>query len=160
MFETDATQSAEEGDSSRELFDSYMALDAMLHSLSSMLAAETKVAPSDLVAYNHIRLYGPLSAKEVAHRVQMSSGATTALIDRLVKRGYVKRVPHASDRRSVMVQALTRETLSVPKLDVFLDRLRARISRLEPAERNVIITFFDELTEDVIEALNEDSTSP
>ena len=157
MPETDATQSAEmEADSSREVFDSYMALDAMLHSLSSMLAAETKVAPSDLVAYNHIRLYGPLSAKEVAHRVQMSSGATTALIDRLVKRGYVKRIPHASDRRSVMVQALTRETLSVPKLDVFLERLKARISRLELSERKAITTFFDELAEDVIETLKEE----
>ena len=157
MPETDATQSAEtEADSSREVFDSFIALNAMLHSLSSMLAAETKLAPSDLAAYDHIRLYGPLSAKEVAHRVQMGSGATTALIDRLTKHGYVKRVPHASDRRSVMVQALTSDTLSVPKLDAFLDRLRARISRLDESERKAFVTFFDELTEDGMETLKEE----
>lgn len=156
MVETEITESSKtRRDSNRELFDSFNALNAVLLSLSSMLSAETKIALSDLTAYNHIRLYGPLSAKEVAHRVQMGSGATTALIDRLVKNGYVKRVPHSSDRRSVMVQALTREALSVPRLDAFLARLNARISSLEPSEQRAVITFFDALTEDVMKTLEE-----
>ncbi|WP_420593778.1 MarR family winged helix-turn-helix transcriptional regulator [Deinococcus sp.] len=125
----------------------------MLHSLSSMLSARTRVALSDLVAYEHIRLYGPLSAKEVSRRVQMGSGATTALIDRLERRGYVRRTPHATDRRSVMVETLTRQTLSIPKLDAFLERLNARISALEPSEQQLISAFFKDITEDGLETL-------
>ena len=140
-------------DSDKELIESFIALNAMLHSLSSMLSASTKVTLSDLVAYEHIRLYGPLSAKDVAQRVQMGSGATTALIDRLEQRGYVKRAAHPTDRRSVMVQALTTEPLSVAKLDAFLERLVARIARLEPPQQQLISAFFKDITEDGLETL-------
>lgn len=120
-----------------------------------MLSAETKLALSDLVANEHIRLYGPLSAKEVAHRVQMGSGATTALIDRLVKRGFVKRVPHPSDRRSVMVQSLAGESTDTPKLAAFLGLLSARIDGLGPADRKVISAFLSDVSQDVMETLKE-----
>lgn len=120
-----------------------------------MLSAETRLALSDLIANEHVRLYGPLSAKEVAHRVQMGSGATTALIDRLVKRGFVERVPHPSDRRSILIRSLAGETTDTPKLHAFLGRLAARIEAVHPSDRAVISAFLDGVGEDVMATLQD-----
>lgn len=135
------------------LFDSFIALNAALHSLSSMLSNETKLALSDLVANEHIRLYGPLSAKEVAHRVQMGSGPTTVLIDRLVKRGFVERVPHPTDRRSVLVKSLAGESTDTPKLGAFLGLVTAEVDALTPSEQRVIAGFLDKITGAVMDTL-------
>lgn len=126
----------------------------MLHSLSGMLAAETKLAMSDLVANEHIRINGSLTAKEVAHRVQMGSGATTALIDRLERQGYVRRVPHPSDRRSIIVQSLAGETTSSPRLFRFLATLQSRIDALDPALQAPFAAFMHQVSVDIMDELN------
>ncbi|MCQ8782849.1 MarR family winged helix-turn-helix transcriptional regulator [Mangrovibrevibacter kandeliae] len=43
------------------------------------------------------------SAKEIAEYVDLSTGATTALIDRLEREGFVERRPNPNDRRGVSV---------------------------------------------------------
>lgn len=125
----------------------------MLHSLSSLLSAETKLALSDLVANEHIRIHGSLTAKEVAHRVQMGSGATTALIDRLERKGYVRRTPHPTDRRSVVIESLAGETTSTPKLLEFLNRLQKRIEELDPALRPGMTEFMKNVSDDIMDVL-------
>lgn len=46
------------------------------------------------------------SPKEIIEHLGLTSGAATALIDRLEKVGYVRRVPNPKDRRSVLIQLL------------------------------------------------------
>ena len=130
-------------------------MNAALHTLSSMIASETKIALSDLVACEHLRLDGPLTAKEVARRVQMGSGATTALLDRLEQRGLVERKPHPHDRRSVMVHYVNQVEANEMQLARFIALLDERLGRLEPAERAVIGTFLKGVTDDIGEALGE-----
>ena len=43
----------------------------------------------------------PVSAKALAGVLGISTGSTTALIDRLEKRGLLKRTPHPTDRRGI-----------------------------------------------------------
>lgn len=140
--------------SEKEVFDTLITLNAMLHSLSGMLAAETGLVMSDLVANEHIRLNGALTPKEIAHWVQMGSGATTALIDRLERRGYVRRVPHPTDRRSVVVESLAGTTTDSPRLFRFLQALEQRIAALDPAERPAIAAFLRGVAEDVVAELD------
>ena len=47
---------------------------------------------------------GPLSASRLAEATGLSSAATTAMIDRLERKGFVRRVAHDTDRRQVLVE--------------------------------------------------------
>jgi DNA-binding MarR family transcriptional regulator len=143
----------QQSNSIREISDAFFLMNAMLHSLSSMLSAETKLELSDLVANEHIRLHGPLTAKEVAHSVQMGSGATTALIDRLEKKGHVKRSPHPTDRRSIVIESLAGTSPNVPKLTEFVKRLDERLENLDPAIRTAMARFMTDVSQDIMSVL-------
>jgi DNA-binding MarR family transcriptional regulator len=52
---------------------------------------------------------GPLTAGELARECGLTTGAMTTLLDRLERLGYLRRVPHATDRRRVVVE-LTAKT--------------------------------------------------
>lgn len=47
---------------------------------------------------------GPLTAGELARETGLTSGAMTSLLDRLEHLGYLRRVPHQTDRRRVVVE--------------------------------------------------------
>ncbi|MGH9034762.1 MAG: MarR family transcriptional regulator [Acidimicrobiia bacterium] len=47
---------------------------------------------------------GPLTAGELARACGLTTGAMTTLLDRLERLGYLRRVPHPTDRRRVMVE--------------------------------------------------------
>jgi len=49
-----------------------------------------------------------LRMKELAARMGVTTGTLTVTVDRLEKRGLVARVPHESDRRSVLVELTDR----------------------------------------------------
>ncbi len=46
----------------------------------------------------------PLSASRLAEATGLSSAATTAMIDRLERKGFVQRIRHDTDRRQVLVE--------------------------------------------------------
>jgi DNA-binding MarR family transcriptional regulator len=47
---------------------------------------------------------GRISAGELAAQAGLTTGAMTAVVDRLEKKGYVRRVPDPNDRRRVMLE--------------------------------------------------------
>ena len=47
----------------------------------------------------------PQTASAIARHIRLTPAAVTSLIDRLEKRGYVRRKPDPDDRRKVMVEA-------------------------------------------------------
>ena len=47
---------------------------------------------------------GPMSASRLAEATGLSAAATTAMIDRLERKGFVRRRRHDSDRRQVLVE--------------------------------------------------------
>jgi DNA-binding MarR family transcriptional regulator len=53
---------------------------------------------------------GRISAGELAHETRLTSGAITAVIDRLERAGYARRVADPADRRRVLVEP-TRKAL-------------------------------------------------
>ena len=46
----------------------------------------------------------PLSPSRLAEATGLSASATTSMIDRLERRGFLRRVPHATDRRQTVVE--------------------------------------------------------
>lgn len=144
----------QESNSLRELYESFYLMNAMLHSLSGMLSSEAGLELSDLIANEHLRLQGPLTAKEVAHRVQMGSGATTKLIDRLEGKGFIRRLPHPTDRRSVVLESLAGDFPTVPKLVEFDKRVRERMEELDPAVRPAVTQFMKDVSQDIKDVLD------
>ncbi|MGZ9812198.1 MarR family winged helix-turn-helix transcriptional regulator [Pseudoroseicyclus sp. H15] len=53
---------------------------------------------------------GRMSAGELGAEAGLSSGAVTAMVDRLAKAGYIRRVPDPGDRRRVLVETTERTT--------------------------------------------------
>jgi DNA-binding MarR family transcriptional regulator len=48
--------------------------------------------------------FAPLRMKELATRTGVTTGTLTVAVDRLEKMGLVTRIPHARDRRSILVE--------------------------------------------------------
>lgn len=80
----------------RELFTAGSAFEKALQ-------RELAVNPTGLDAMGHLVMSGPLSPGELSRRLDLTTAATTAAIDRLVDLGHVTRAPHPTDRRSVLV---------------------------------------------------------
>lgn len=97
-------------------------LSAMV--LNSLATAEAAgLNATDYYALNLLDLSGPLTSGELAVRTGLTTGATTRLIDRLEKAGYVRRAPDPADRRKVMV-----ESVAEPEgLDEVLKGTRSRL---------------------------------
>jgi DNA-binding MarR family transcriptional regulator len=93
------------------------------------LQHELSVNPTGLDAMGHLVMSGPLSPGELSRRLDLTSAATTAAIDRLVALGHVTRSPHPTDRRSLLVvpteasvqRAMSRLAPMIAGVDAVLD---------------------------------------
>ena len=72
--------------------------------MRAALASGSGVSPADLDALEHLEAAGPLTQRQLGERLSLTSGAITMLVDRLERAGWVRRRPHPSDRRSVLVE--------------------------------------------------------
>jgi DNA-binding MarR family transcriptional regulator len=59
---------------------------------------------TDLRCLDVLESAGGMTAGELAKAAGLTTGAVTALLDRMETRGYVKRVRHRADRRKVIVE--------------------------------------------------------
>lgn len=84
------------------LLGAVRALAEALEHFDDAAARALGVGRSDLRALNQLE-DGPLPAGVLAARLGLSSGATTALVDRLVAAGFVARLAAPDDGRKVLV---------------------------------------------------------
>ena len=61
------------------------------------------VGPTEIVALGYLYTEGPLTAAELATRLQITSPSATELVDRLEKTTYAQRQPNPKDRRKRLV---------------------------------------------------------
>lgn len=132
-----------------------MRLNAALHTFSSAVSADTKLTLSEIVANEHLRLAGPLTPKELSHRVQMGSGATTAMIDRLEQRGFVERIRHPTDRRSVLVSQVEQSETTIEKPMALQEAVHARTAALTEDEKEAVLAFLKGVADDVMRTVEQ-----
>ncbi len=71
---------------------------------AAAMARRTGLGLSEMAALEHLRhSHGGLTPTELGRRLSLSSGAITALVDRLERTGHVERRPNPTDRRSSVV---------------------------------------------------------
>jgi DNA-binding MarR family transcriptional regulator len=74
---------------------------------AAAMAQRTGLGLSEMAALEHLQhSHGGLTPTELGRRLSLSSGAITALVDRLERTGYVERRPNPADRRSSLVLPL------------------------------------------------------
>jgi DNA-binding MarR family transcriptional regulator len=120
------------------------ALDSELDLMDQAIADRLRMNRTDAQCMDLISRLGPMTAGELAERVGLTPGAITAVLDRLERGHWIRRVHDTNDRRRVMVSSgqaqhakmapifarlrrLTREVLgrySEEQLDLIADFLR------------------------------------
>ena len=98
---------------------------------------------TDMKCLDLMILKGSVSPTELAGHTGLSSGATTAVIDRLEKAGLVERHPHPKDRRGTML-VLTKEAIrKLPQLFESLGKAMATlVSGYSRNDLDVLVDFF------------------
>ncbi|HTT94433.1 MAG TPA: MarR family transcriptional regulator [Solirubrobacterales bacterium] len=85
---------------------------------------------------------GRISAGELAERAGLTSGALTAVIDRLEDKGYVRRMPDPQDRRRVLLEVTERMQKRAWELwGPLAERGIPQLERLSMAELELLIRY-------------------
>jgi DNA-binding MarR family transcriptional regulator len=113
--------------------------------LRSALASGAGITPADLDALEHLEAAGPLTQRQLGDRLALTSGAITMLVDRLVRGGWVRRRPHPTDRRSVLVELSPRAAERTPAaLAAFHARVVQIAADVPEPHREAIARFLSE----------------
>ncbi|UKA71063.1 MarR family winged helix-turn-helix transcriptional regulator [Arthrobacter sp. FW306-06-A] len=144
---------------------------AVLTSLRDYRAAETEIRRStrdsmgmgetDILALRYL-LRVQASGKQVVPKdlsqfLNITSASTTSLIDRLVASGHVRREPHPSDRRSVVVVPTVESDKEVREtLGAMHQRMMSVAESLTADEARVVVDFLQRMTESLQVHENEE----
>lgn len=82
------------------LLSAYQYLQSQNLRMSSHLAQTLQLNPTDLRVLIYLLREDSVSPKDLATRLEHTTGSITALVDRLEKTGHLERRPHPTDRRS------------------------------------------------------------
>jgi DNA-binding MarR family transcriptional regulator len=124
--------------------------------LDAIVARRFHAAPAEFKAMDHIQAAGGLTPGQLGDRLALSSGAVTALIDRLENLGWVKRVPHPTDRRSVIVSKASSELSECERIYApYGEALARAAAKLTPKERAACVRFLEAAAEIAAERATE-----
>lgn len=123
-----------------EVFRRY--LDAVgLHGMAGAEAAGLHA--SEWYAFSLISLDGPLTSGELSTGTGLTTGATTRLVDRLERAGYVRRVADPADRRKVLIEAVTDAAAGIEEVVAPARRRVADVlAHYSPQELDVLFDYF------------------
>ncbi|NIH86985.1 MarR family winged helix-turn-helix transcriptional regulator [Amycolatopsis granulosa] len=117
-------------------------LDAVgLHGLAGAEAAGLHA--TEWYALSLLDLEGALTSGELSARTGLTTGATTRLIDRLERAGYVRRAADPADRRKVVVEPVADALAGVAEIVGPARRHIAEvIAQYSPEEQDVLFDYF------------------
>ena len=112
------------------------------------LSQHVGVSRSDYDAFEALDEFGRLTPGDLGALLSLTSGAVTALIDRLEELGWAKRELHPNDRRRVVI-VLTNKARNTGRdeLKPYLKAVDAASRQLTAAESVVVIRFLEDLLE-------------
>lgn len=121
-------------------------LDVALSTLTAVQARDLGISVPELLALESLGDGGGLGPSELARLLQLSTGAVTALVDRLAAGGRAAPPPHPSDRRRVVVTRTAEAGLALDRETRPLAREIHRLADgLSAEERRAVGRFLDDL---------------
>ena len=143
-----------------ELFDAVRANQLGTDKMDGTAARAMGVNRTDMRALDVVERLGPVAAGAIAEVAGLTSGAATAVIDRLVEKGYVRRVADPGDRRRVMIEKTEKlEKISQRLYGPLAERAIPLVDKFSVGELEAIIRFLragTELVEKRVAELNEE----
>lgn len=132
--------------SARDVAMAVRHLDLMMAQMHLEMSESLGMSAGELLALAYLSVDGPLGPTELTRRLHMTTGAMTAMLDRLAERDYVVREPHATDRRRIMV-ALTKSGRDriFTQVHGMADQVVAISAELPAEERDVIGRYLDRI---------------
>lgn len=139
--------------SGRAIVELLQQLGAHMHAVGTRFAAREDLHATDVQALSALAMAGGhLGAGELARSLELTSGATTRLIDRLERVGHVARTTDPDDRRRRVISITTSAQTTA---GAYFGSIAATIAAaLEPygeEEREIVERFLT----DVIEAMEQ-----
>ena len=131
-------------------------LNALRHYRASETAMRRRTRDSmgmgetDLAAVRHLlqaqRSGRSISPKDLSAYLQISSASTTILVDRLVTSGHVRREPHPTDRRGLIIVPTTETDAEVrATLGIMHRRMMQIAEGLSATDARVVAMFLEEM---------------
>jgi DNA-binding MarR family transcriptional regulator len=88
-------------------------LTARFKETEALFATRLEVSERELTLLRTLVAEGPMITKELGARFRVPVSTMTGLVDRMEKRGLVRRVPHRRDRRSIELEATPAGTFAL-----------------------------------------------
>src|SRR6516162_2723056 len=111
---------------------------------NAQAAEKVGLGLTDMQMVHMLQLYGPSTPSRLAAGTGLSSGGVTVALDRLEKAGYIRRQPHPTDRRSLLVTLIPS---TVGRLAGLYEGIEAETRRLlamlPQRDLEAVIRFFE-----------------
>ncbi|MGA5464173.1 MarR family transcriptional regulator [Mycobacterium sp. NPDC050041] len=88
----------------RDAIEAMAGWQVLVAQFNDLVARRLGVSPTETQCLYVLARFGPATPGELARRVNLSSGATTRMLDRLLAAGYITRSPDPHDRRRVVIE--------------------------------------------------------
>ena len=130
------------------LIAAYRANTSQEAAFDSLAAEKLGLSLTDLRCLDLVQASDGMTAGELATASGLTTGAVTAVIDRLERAGFVRRLRDDSDRRKVNVEVTPRHYEEAGKVwaPLMADWQKTLASRFTAAELEVIIEFLESAT--------------
>jgi DNA-binding MarR family transcriptional regulator len=131
-----------------------LALSAMIRSMDGYrfrAASDAQVGLTELRAMGYLIEAGPLSPKQLAGALDLTTGTVTALLDRLERGGLVARTAHPRDRRMLQVELTEFGQQKMDGVTASFHKQVAAACEGMPAERlDAAIEFVQRVREEIV----------
>jgi DNA-binding MarR family transcriptional regulator len=136
-----------EDPSARDIVELLQQLGSHMHAVGTRFAARESLHATDVQALSALALAGGhLGAGELARNLELTSGATTRLIDRLERVGHVARTTDPIDRRRRVISITTSaQTTAGAYFGSISATIAAALEPYGPQEREVVRRFLADI---------------
>ncbi len=119
------------------------------------VASKLGLGVTDIKTLSILLHEGSMTAGRLGHRLSLTTGAVTNIINRLARRNFVRRTVDAHDKRQVTVEANTQATMQIDKIYHSVGDAFGSIFRdYSTAELHLLANFHEK----AIEALKQETS--
>jgi DNA-binding MarR family transcriptional regulator len=116
--------------------------------LASEGSVDAGITATDLDALEHLEADGPLTQRQLGDRLSLTSGAITNLVDRLERAGWVRRRPHPTDRRYLLLELSPKVAQLAPDgLQRYHGAIDTLAGHVPDKDREAIMSFLEAAAE-------------
>lgn len=115
------------------------------------LSRKLKLNVTESMCLSLLGIKGICTPKELSHYTGLTTGSTTAMLDRLEQRGFIKRKPNPDDRRGVFIEIDNEYARNAAQLVTGIQKAHHElISTYADKDLKVIADFLTKFTENII----------